>query len=514
MLLAYKQFHKSNNSISVEYSKVIDSLKKAGFLNLNSQKIKTDSIIFMNIYLNEKIDSIILSHASIPFQKIFKIAKKKEQLSNRLKIPFYKLEETLNTITSYYEEKGDSFVEVSLTQIELRKNRMFTLLLLKNNKERKIDKVIIKGYPEFPKKLLKNEFLITNNTIFNKKRIAKIDQLILNIDYLSLIKPSEILFSKDSTILYIYAEKKSKNYFDGLIGFSTNEENAKLAFNGNLLVELNNSFNKGEKLKINWQNSTSKINNLALSYFTTYIYNSKISPTIHFSIAKQDSTYTNTKLSAHINYKLNLKNGIGVIYEKDNSKILQNNTGDDFKEYKKQLVGASYILKSTTATNYSIEFQTFTGRRKANNKSTPQNKFSLFSNLTIPVSEKSAFEIKTSGEILHSKSYIQNELFRIGGSNSLRGFDEYSVWTNAYTLTNLEYHFKLDSSNSIYTITDYAYVNNSITKQDFNLFGVGLGYTTTSAKKLINLGYVLGKQNETPFNFKNSKFHINIVYFF
>ena len=73
MLLAYKQFHKSNNSISVEYSKVIDSLKKAGFLNLNSQKIKTDSIIFMNIYLNEKIDSIILSHASIPFQKIFKI---------------------------------------------------------------------------------------------------------------------------------------------------------------------------------------------------------------------------------------------------------------------------------------------------------------------------------------------------------------------------------------------------------------------------------------------------------
>ena len=277
---------------------------------------------------------------------------------------------------------------------------------------------------------------------------------------------------------------------------------------------LNNSFNKGEKIKIAWQNSTSKINELALSFFTPYIYNSKISPTLNFSITKQDSTYSNTKFNTQINYKLNFKHALSAIYEQENSKITQSSTKTNFKEYKKSLAGISYNFKSIQDNNLMLELEALTGNRNATNKNTSQNKFKLYSSIDIPILENHFISIKTRGELLESKNYLENELFRIGGSNSIRGFDEYSVWTDAYALTNLEYHFTLDNNNTLYTITDYAYVNNSILKQTFNLYGFGIGYRLKSENKILNLSYAVGKQEETPFNLKNSKLHINIVYIF
>ena len=56
--------------------------------------------------------------------------------------------------------------------------------------------------------------------------------------------------------------------------------------------------------------------------------------------------------------------------------------------------------------------------------------------------------IKTSldGAYFYSPYIFNNEKFRLGGVNSLRGFDDQSIFTPYYLMANLEYRFLLSKN--------------------------------------------------------------------
>ena len=116
----------------------------------------------------------------------------------------------------------------------------------RQSESRRIDKVFTKGYPDFPKKFIKHHFKITPKTVFQQKVLANCSKSIKSLDFVREIKKPEVLFTNDSTLLYIYLKKKRANRFDGLVGFTTTETDNKLQFNGYIDLALQNLLNKGE----------------------------------------------------------------------------------------------------------------------------------------------------------------------------------------------------------------------------------------------------------------------------
>ena len=116
----------------------------------------------------------------------------------------------------------------------------------------------------------------------------------------------------------------------------------------------------------------------------------------------------------------------------------------------------------------------------------------------------------TSG-LLNSNNYVENELFRFGGIYNLRGVNEESIFASAYTVFNLEYRFKPNPSSYFYSITDYSYSQNDLTAINTNVISLGLGYAFQTKAGILNLSYALGKFDNEPFTFNNSKIHIKIV---
>ena len=118
---------------------------------------------------------------------------------------------------------------------------------ISNSSSRKIDKVITRGYEDFPKKFITKYFLIDKNTVFSKQKLNQVSALSNKLDFIKEKKVPEVLFKKDSTHLYLFLDKIVTSSFDGLVNFSSKENGKGLLLNGNLDLKLNNTFNTGEK---------------------------------------------------------------------------------------------------------------------------------------------------------------------------------------------------------------------------------------------------------------------------
>jgi translocation and assembly module TamA len=138
----------------------------------------------------------------------------------------------------------------------------------------------------------------------------------------------------------------------------------------------------------------------------------------------------------------------------------------------------------------------------------------LIAHYLFPLNLKNFIFFQNQSGFLNSENYYNNELFRIGGINTLRGFNEESIFASAYSILNLEYRYKPNNSSYFYTISDFAYVNDEIIDQTTRIYSLGFGYSFLTKAGLLNLSYALGKFGDQAFNFGDSKLHIKLISIF
>ena len=517
--IPYLRYHNSEKYLLKEVNSISKKLALIGFVNNNYVLNHKDSIYNCIYNLNNRIDTlhIYYNNKSIKNKLLDEISF--YYTASYFEIPTNKIELTLNSIVNYFEYKGASFTNASLINILQDGKKLTAELQLNISEERKINTIIIKGYKEFPKKYLHHYLKIKPNSTFNLNTLNKVDKLIHTIPFTTQLKKPEVLFTKDSTTLFIYLKKKATSLFDGIIGFSNEVSSNKLIFNGYLNLTLNNIFNKGETVGFNWKNNGSNTETLNLKFKTPYIFNTPFSTSGKFSILKQDSAYVNTKSQLNINYSINRSNIVNAILSNESSNLTSlSNSAIGMNSFKKKFLGVSYIFKIfseqqfTNKPKFLITVGYLTGNRTTNALKSRQDKFQLTTEYNLEFNNQHSIYIKSTNELLNTSYLLQNELFRIGGTNSIRGFDEQSIFTSKYSVTNIEYHYTLNQATHIYSITDFALLNNTITNSTSTLFAIGVGYYFNTKNSIVNLSYAIGKIDESPFNLNNSKIHIKITY--
>ena len=124
------------------------------------------------------------------------------------------------------------------------------------------------------------------------------------------------------------------------------------------------------------------------------------------------------------------------------------------------------------------------------------------------LSAKNSLFIKNTTGLLQSNNYLNNELYRIGGFKSIRGFSEKSIFTSQYSYFNIEYRYLTSSNSYLYSITDFGKFKNYTSN---TIYGIGIGYLFKIKKSQINIGYVLGNGIN---NLKNTKILFQILNYF
>ena len=504
----YQKKHKDTIFLNLEINRLSEHLKNLGYFTNSIDSVKNkdkEYVAFFN--LGNKIDNAIIrtsKESEIYLEKF-------NTTENTFSIPIEKLQTTLLKISTNLDSEGKSFSKVKLKNVTIKNKTLFADLVINPSKKRTINKVIIKGYDNFPKSYLKNYYNIKSTDIFNQEKILEISDASKNLDFVKEIKSPEILFTKDSTLLYMYLKKHKNNSFDGIIGFAS-KENGELLFNGNLEIQLNNILNTGEKFGLFWNSIGEEKQELKINTTIPYIFNSRFSPELTFSIYKQDSTFLNSKFDSRIGYHINSKIKLALTYNSEKSENLKENLSNNIETYSNYFLGVQ--LKYSVPKNdfflsnkFKLDINPSFGNRKTTYKTTDQIKLEASISYLWDLNLRSSIFIKNKTGYLNSDSYINNELFRIGGANSIRGFNEQSIFTNKYTFVNLEYRYLTSEKSYLYTITDLGRID--LNSKNENLIGLGFGYLFNTNNSQINMSLSTGKTNQQETDLKSVKLTIN-----
>ena len=509
----YNKKHKDSAALYNEIYKVQKKLKKNGYFLITIDSVlHEDKKYIAYLHLNQKIDSVNLKYKNAPALIIQKYNFK----NNILQIPINLLEEILNEISSSQELKGNAFSKINLYNFEIKNKTLFADINFTPSKKRKIDKVIFKGYENFPQSFIKNHLNINTNSVFNKKKLQEISQLSQALDFASEIKPPETLFTQDSTFVYIYLKKIKGNTFNGLINF-TSQENGKLKFNGHLDLKFKNILNKGENLNLLWNSFGDERQEFSIAAKTPYIFNSKISTEVAFSIYKQDSTFLNTTLNSNLNYKIKNNANLYASFSSENSENILNDLTNNISTYKNYFLGFGYeykVAKNDVFKNnlYYLNINPSFGERRTTNGAFKQIKITTTFSYLFTLKRKQSIYLKNKIGVLNSANYLNNELFRIGGNNSMRGFNEQSIFVKNYLLQNIEYRYLTSKNSYLYTITDLALISTPSSKE--RLYSFGLGYLFNTNNSQINISSAIGTNSKNPINTKDIQLFVNWTNFF
>ena len=246
-----------------------------------------------------------------------------------------------------------------------------------------------------------------------------------------------------------------------------------------------------------------------------YLFNSPLGLKAQLNIFKQDSIFQNTKTAVALGYLFNYNTRLYLGYQTTESSDIQNlNTSkiSDFNnsfttlnlEFSKYKSGEFLFPEKT-----KIAFKTGLGSRTAKLIANKQVFLSLDLKHTIYLNPKNVIQIKSQNYYLNSNDYIINELYRFGGINSIRGFNENSLQANLLSSLLTEYRYILAPNLYVHTLMDYGYFEDKANNTGETLLGLGFGFGLLTKNGLFNLIYANGSVKNQPIKSSNSIVHIS-----
>ena len=510
--LQYENKHISVASILEEQKRFENKLTNQGFFDwqlLEQKKVNDSSFVFKyNLGNSIKSNTIYIDKLSAEEKSLLQLEK------DTLIITTSEVENFMKSKIALLEKKGYSLANLQLVNQRRIENNLISDLQVKLNAKRNITDLVIVGYDKFPTGIKKAITKKAKKATFNQDNLKQINDTFDKLQFVNQIKYPEILFTTDSTKIFVYVEKSKPNKFDGFIGFS-NDDKSKLTFNGYLDLQLQNILNTGEKFNLYWKNDGNKQTSFNIGTELPYIFKTPIGIKANLRIFKQDSTFQNTMTDLNLGYYFAYNTKAFVGYQKTTSVDIQNTNSFSLNDFTNTFLTSSFEHLELNPDSFifpekSKVFVKFgTGNRTIASQKTSQFFTQLDMNYNLNLNSKNSIFVRNQTFYLQSDDYVINELFRFGGINSIRGFNENSLQANAFTGIIAEYRYLLASNLYLHSITDFGYFQDKTANIEDRLLGLGFGFGLFTKNGLFNLVYANGSTSEQAIKLSNSIVHIS-----
>ncbi|WP_141672824.1 hypothetical protein [Flavobacterium crassostreae] len=522
--LGYLKLHQNLSSATNSIHKITQELQKSGYIEnqvLKSQKIN-DSSYQVHLKLGRKIKQLqIFVEKDILTDNLF-LNKRKDSII----LPITDLDVFVQNTLHQLEDEGYPLSKIHFVPTHIKGKTLHTQLKINTNVQKNVDDLLLTSldgsHNKFPSSHLfqiKKKYLHKKIT---KKRIRKIHNEFKELRFINTLKYPEILFLKDTTKLYVYIEKNNANRFDGFIGFNNNADN-KLKINGYLNLNLENTIHSGESFMLLWKNDGNKQTAFKTSLEIPYIFKSRFAIRSELGIFKQDSIFQNTKIELNLGYLLNYNTKLYLGYATTTSSDIQNQNSATITDYKNIFYKLNFEYTKKDSNNALFETETsFLVRCGIGQRNNPLENNTLNqskqyfieseSSYNLHLSSNTYFNLRNKSYILHSKHYLDAELYRFGGINSIRGFEEGILQANQYFLFLTEYNYIANNKLKLHTILDYSLLkNNHLPKKQTTLLALGAGITIKNKDSFLKISLANGSEKIQSVRFKNSLLHFSYL---
>lgn len=508
------------------------------FLHLGPQykivkiKIEIDSLEsnFQNInskYLMNNFDSIKLAI-----------------ISNEILLGFENIGYPFSQVNANYRivENG---VEANLF---IEKGPYFVFDTLHNDGEFVVKKRFIEAYTG-----------IRSGDPYNEALFRKAHDKLQQLPFLYSERIPQLIFMKNGKAKpYYYIRKKKSDQLNGIIGLAPNTTSQSipgtknLVFTGEFALRLNNLFKTAKVLSIQWKSFKARSQELKTYFSFPYVFYKPIGIDLSLDLLKYDTLYTVLQRQIGFQYYTSGINGIKAFYKISTTNlntvdtnqiratkqfpnsnsiqlrqygIMTNFVNLDYKFNPRKgylfesslSVGIKQILKDNTISEVRFgpnQYNLYDSSILRTNQYQYQLKLDYF----IPIKERSTLKFGLNiNQIIAPQIYF-NELQREGGINSLKGFNEQSIFASNFNMLDIEYRYLLGLNSHFKLFWNGAYYENKsvgIQNQVFDLpWGFGIGGNIETGAGILSIAYGLGKQKGNNFDLRAGKFHFGISSYF
>jgi len=447
-------------------------------------------------------------------------------------------------IISYYENNGYPFASAYLDNISINDSTISGDIRIDRNNLITIDSIYIKGDAKISPQYLYSYIGIEKGDLYNESLVEKTGDRIKELTFLQEIKPFEISFDEKEADIFLYLNNKKANHFNGIIGFlPNNDKTGKLLLTGELNLLLINSFGKGELIRFDWQKPGSLTQKLEAGLEYPYLLTLPVGLDVKFNMFKKDTTFITVNINTGLRYLMKGGSYIKMFMENKNSSLIstwgmENITSlPQYADVNTTLYGLGYSMerfdyKYNPKKGYAVLVNAAIGNKNIKkNSEIPDEVYNEIELSSTQYEGQSAlyffqplagnFVLKTSNKTGYmgnvssgdGSALFENELYKIGGLKTLRGFDEESVFASFFTVFTVECRLVFEQNSSLYLFWDGAYYEKDISSEfvsDYP-FGFGAGIDFETKAGIFTLNYALGKQFDNPIELRSAKIHFGFL---
>jgi len=458
---------------------------------------------------------------------------------------------------TWLANNGYPFAELNIEVLSLKHLNLVCNIKIDKGPLVVYDSVVVFGDVKLSRSFLKYFLGISKGEPYNEKKVQNINDRLSSLNYLTLEQDPIVLFQKSKATLIIRVKEVQANKVNALLGLAPQSGNNsnKLLLTGMADIGLVNLTGNREEVKLNWQSFLGNSQSLKTSFSIPYIPYLNLGTSLGFALTKFDSNYLQTQTKVGLDFFSASNFKWSVFYSSDVTSLLSTDTSR---------IRASFsfpAINATTSNAYGIKVEKMKWRNQFNpwkgyffsingsagtkrinrdNRieqvqvtvggrlltlydSLPLrfNQYLLESELQFvqPLKGKKVvlYNRISSGFNLSEEIFFQ-DLYRMGGYGTLKGFDEQSLFANQFVSGLVELRYRFNDLSNAFVFMNGMYLKNESTqfvghREDFP-FGFGLGANLNTGSTVLSVAYGYGIQKGIPLNINQGKFHFGLVSYF
>lgn len=445
---------------------------------------------------------------------------------------------TIMDALTFYENNGYPFAKILVTSVYFFRDSSskdyltdIDIKIDKGNSKSKIDKIEIVGNTKTKDYVLLRELRIKEGEEYSEKLVEELPKRLNKLRYFEPVnKPQYYLNKKNEGVLVIEVKEKETNNFDGILGYIPPQGNEKKGYlTGLVNVSLRNLFGTGRAAAIHWQQFDRYSQELQLKYLEPWFLGYPFNLNGELYQRKQDSSYVQRSLTGSIEYLATEDISASLLF-KTESIIPTEGITSVFTVYNSSSITTGLSLKIDTRddpyaptqglfflNSYSFSNKKIYGPAKYLTSETLTNinlqRFELNLNLYYELFSKQVATLGLHGRELRGPFLEQSDLYRLGGTNSLRGYREDQFLGSRIFWSNLEYRFLLAKRSFAFLFFDTGYylrkedLVRNIPKAEGFKYGYGIGLDIETSLGVLSVSYALSKGG----NFSDGLIHFGII---
>ena len=449
----------------------------------------------------------------------------------------YEIETSISSLLTDFENRGFPFAAVKIQSVHFYDDSVSNdhyadiYLALDEGKQSRIDKIEVNGNTSTKDYVITRELRIEEGEEYSQQKIENLPRRLNKLRYFDPVPvPQFYIDSQNNGVLLVNVKERNTNNFDGVIGYvPAAKDNESGYVTGLVNVTLRNIFGTGRAAAIRWQKLTRESQELELKYLEPWLFGYPFNLNAELFQRIQDTTYVQRRLGGALEF-LATEDISASAFISTEEIIPTERTIPVFTVYNSSSLTTGLALRidfrndpiaSTSGflfeTSYSFTNKEINGPEEY---VTPETETDInLQRVTIgfgafyEIFSRNVIAVNLNGKELSGPFFEQSDLWRFGGTRTVRGYREEQFLASRIAWANLEYRLMITQRSYAFIFFDSGYYfleadpDRGIAQSEDYIFGYGLGITVETAIGLLGVSFAFAQGD----SFSEGKIHFGII---